>query len=349
MKNNTEQENLITPKEAALLLKCQRPNIYPLVKSGKLAGVRKERGMMVTVESAMALAKERGYTEHDVPPTHAPAANPLLGEKAEKPTGHEMPTAAADTRSLKPSKPTPTIATTLDITTTERRVPIRAIEFDESVQVRVSLDQATVLEYSERMRAGELFPAVQLFEDKEKLFIGDGWHRLAAAKKLGYATFPACVSTGGRLAAIRFALSANASHGLPRSQADKLKAIAVAALQFPNVSNREVARLCAVSEGFVRTHRTSCVANAPGTRIGADGKRYASKKSSRHQKESPSSDLSIRKKANEAQVKKVCALIGRLDLPSLLAIRCALEPKIAQLASEQNDAQAATASSKKAA
>ncbi|RBP38584.1 ParB-like nuclease family protein [Roseimicrobium gellanilyticum] len=348
MEDKTAAEALMTPKEAALHLKCQRPNIYPLIKSGKLVGVKKERITMVTKESVSALAKARGHNAPEIQSQDLKTSKHVAGETGDPAAIKKAD--VVDTPSINPREPANTGESTLQITTMERRVPIRTIVFDESVQVRVNLDEATVLEYSERMRAGEMFPPVQLFDDKGKLFIGDGWHRLKAAKTLNYVHFPAVVSTGGRLAAIKFALSANASHGLPRSQADKHKAIVVAALEFPNISNRELARLCAVSEGFVRTHRTSCVTNAPDTRLGADGKRYASRKPSGQQKKAGLLDPRVRQKANEAQAKKVCALLERLDLPSLLAIRGTLESKIALFAAEKNSAAATpTTPSKKVA
>ena len=207
----------------------------------------------------------------------------------------------------------------------DRKVALSAISFDANIQIRASISKSTVAEYAERMSEGERFPSVQLFADGDRYFIGDGWHRLEAAKKLGYSTFPAVVNVGGRTAALKFALSANASHGLPRTNEDKFRALTIAANEFPSLSNREMARICAVSEGFVRGQRPRCAQNAPAKRVGADGKNYPASKTTREP-----NDANI-KLLQENKTKRACAIIAKRPIESLTPVRQAIEARLKTL------------------
>jgi hypothetical protein len=162
----------------------------------------------------------------------------------------------------------------------EQRVQIRDISFDDSTRVRVKQDDKVISEYVEKMKAGEKFPPVDLFTDGCSKFIGDGWHRLLAAKRNGYLHFPAHVYRGGRPAAIRYALRANISHGLRLTSADKRHKVVLGLREFPSLSNNEIAGMCAVSELLVRTVRDTFLKNESRERGGADGKVYPAGKTS---------------------------------------------------------------------
>lgn len=180
-----------------------------------------------------------------------------------------------------------------------KHIPLTAIDFDSATQLRAEINTETVNEYAERMADGDKFPPVDLFEVGDRYLIGDGWHRLLAYQKNEQVTIEAEIHTGGRSAAIRFALGANAKHGMARTNADKRKAVETALKEFPNLSNREIARICGVSHHTVSKVRdvgelpTSATrtdslgrqqparkpqrpfrefARTPETRIGADGK-----------------------------------------------------------------------------
>ena len=98
------------------------------------------------------------------------------------------------------------------------------------IQTRAETDAATVAEYAERMRDGAKFPPVRVFCDAEAntLWLADGIHRVEAAKAIGCKAVKAEVSAGTKTDALRFALGANATHGLRRSNADKRKALEMA-------------------------------------------------------------------------------------------------------------------------
>jgi hypothetical protein len=83
--------------------------------------------------------------------------------------------------------------------------------------------------------------------------------------KNGDVEIDADVREGSKLDAIKFALSANETHGLRRTQADKRNAVltALADPEWKELSGREIAKLCNVSHDLVaRVKReTSAVIN----------------------------------------------------------------------------------------
>jgi len=161
----------------------------------------------------------------------------------------------------------------------EKHVHLSAIQFDSATQIRVEINDAAVREYAEAMNEGAKFPPVALFEDDGKFFIGDGWHRLLAAQKNGDVTIPAVVFQGTLSTAVVFALGANAKHGMLRTNADKRKAVTYGLQALGNMSNVEIAKICAVSDEFVRKIRGETqpptVGACPEKRLGGDGKTYS--------------------------------------------------------------------------
>ena len=75
-----------------------------------------------------------------------------------------------------------------------------------------------------------------------------------------------------------FALSANATHGQPRTNADKRRSVELAFDEWPKLSDREIARICAVNPSLVADVRKAKVPESgtcePTKRIGGDGKSY---------------------------------------------------------------------------
>ncbi len=77
------------------------------------------------------------------------------------------------------------------------------------------------------MRAGVVFPPIVVFGDGDGvLWLGDGYHRLAAAEKAGLTAIDAVIQQGSARDAILHGAGANASHGLRRTQEDKRRAVA---------------------------------------------------------------------------------------------------------------------------
>jgi len=149
------------------------------------------------------------------------------------------------------------------------------------LQTRVAIDPATVREYAEAVTSeGVTLPPIVVFKDEMKaLWIGDGIHRLAAAKQTGQKTIAADVRDGGRVDALRHALASNGTHGLRRTNADKAHAVKMAyehraELGLPDVPAANlIAEIVGVNHTFVSNQLATVAswATAPA-RTGADGK-----------------------------------------------------------------------------
>lgn len=156
---------------------------------------------------------------------------------------------------------------------------IEHIEQDTSIQCRANIDTETVSDYADRMTEGDKFPAVDLYGTKDKCWIGDGWHRVMAAKQIGAVDIPATLHKGGRAEALKHALGANATNGLKRTNADKRRCVEIAIREFPKLSSRTVATMCGVSNHMVDDYRPKQVGESPTSTVtGQDGKQYPATK-----------------------------------------------------------------------
>jgi ParB-like chromosome segregation protein Spo0J len=83
-----------------------------------------------------------------------------------------------------------------------------------------------------------------LFTDERDYWIGDGFHRVLAARRAGLTEFPADVRPGSRRDALLHSISSNDAHGLPRTNADKRRAVGLLLSdpEWGQWSDREIAR-----------------------------------------------------------------------------------------------------------
>lgn len=153
-------------------------------------------------------------------------------------------------------------------------------------QVRSCIDNDTVDQYAEAMldTANE-FPPVAVFHDGSRYILADGFHRVMAATRNGFKDIRADIHKGTKTDALAFALSANAKHGLRRTNADKRRSVVLARQEWPGKSDRFYAELCAVHHDTVATVRRDekQVAESATSqkRTGLDGKSYTVKPKSR--------------------------------------------------------------------
>ena len=143
-------------------------------------------------------------------------------------------------------------------------IEISRIKTDGGTQPRVSLNQETVAEYRESYKAGIKMPPVTLFFDGTEYWLADGFHRFWAAKEAGLTEIYEEIHPGTLRDAILFSLSANAKHGLRRTNADKRKAIQTLLddPEWRGWSNEKIAEVCAVSPHTVADAKKSHSANA---------------------------------------------------------------------------------------
>jgi hypothetical protein len=94
-----------------------------------------------------------------------------------------------------------------------------------TLMMRVQIDEATVQSYAELMLDGVLFPPPVVFWDGTQFILADGFHRCEAARHAGFAELLCDVRKGNQREALLFAVGANATHGLPRTDEDKRMAV----------------------------------------------------------------------------------------------------------------------------
>lgn len=127
------------------------------------------------------------------------------------------------------------------------------IKLDSGLQMRANMNQHVVDDYCDALLAGSEFPPIVLFHDGAEYHLADGWTRYFAHKKAGLEIIQADVREGTRRDAIEYALSANATNGQCRTPDDKRKAVMTVMddFEWSERSDREIARMCAVSHVFV--------------------------------------------------------------------------------------------------
>lgn len=136
-------------------------------------------------------------------------------------------------------------------------IDIEKIKIDSKAQARTRLCKATIAEYAEGYKNGATFPPITLYFDGQNYWLADGFHRYFGAQTAGKKQILEEITPGTLRDAVLHSLGANASHGLPRSNADKRKAIRTL-LDDPEwtaLSSREIARICNVSHPLVLDER----------------------------------------------------------------------------------------------
>jgi len=140
-------------------------------------------------------------------------------------------------------------------------LPLNQINTTPAELARVRLCQDTLTRYVELIKAGERLPPVTVFYDGKTYWLGDGRHRLEARKKVGYSDISAKVRNGSERDAQLYAFSANHTHGLPASPADrrKIARILLDDEQWKTWSDRKIAELSGLSHPTVGKMREALV------------------------------------------------------------------------------------------
>jgi hypothetical protein len=134
---------------------------------------------------------------------------------------------------------------------------IDVIRIDGGTQCRAEINQAKINEYAELIESGVSFPAVRVFFDGVSYWLADGFHRYHAHRQAAQGSISADVEKGIARDALLYAIGANAEHGLPRTNADKRKAVQTMLddFEWQDWSNAEIARHCRVSVTLVASMR----------------------------------------------------------------------------------------------
>ena len=164
--------------------------------------------------------------------------------------------------------------------TPRTRLLLERIRIDGDTQPRVRLDIPTLNDYEEVIVRGVSLPPVTVFYDDSQYWLADGFHRWHAHRNAGNRLITCDVFRGTQEDAQWYAIAANQGHGLPRSTADKTKAIK-AALKHPEgvkLSDRQIAEHVGVDQKTVLKYRNEMESAEEipkvTTRKGKDGKTY---------------------------------------------------------------------------
>ena len=134
---------------------------------------------------------------------------------------------------------------------------------NEGTQIRLALDEGVVEEYADAYRAEKVLPPIDVFVKGKKRILADGFHRYAAATKAELKELPCTLHTGSHEDALKFALGANTSHGLRRTNADKRNAAKIALEHFQQMSDPAIADMCGLSQPFIWSVRKELFPPAP--------------------------------------------------------------------------------------
>lgn len=137
------------------------------------------------------------------------------------------------------------------------KIKIQNVVAPEELHPRAKLSEPAIEDYAQAMKDGVELPPIVVFQDERGCHLADGWHRLEAARRIGWKQITADVRKGSRRDALLYAVGANAKHGLRRTRADKRKAIQLL-LDDPELqkwSVNQIAKACNVSWDLVEAVR----------------------------------------------------------------------------------------------
>ena len=167
-------------------------------------------------------------------------------------------------------------------------LPLSAITRDDDLQPRAKgLNKTTVADYAERIRVakrspgakGKKCPAIVVYDDGEKKWLSEGFHRYASHELAGEKTILCEVRTGTRDDAKLNALASNQEHGLMRSRADIRRAVKQMLELRPEWTDHRIAEHVGASQPTVSKYRQliNFINCGDEKREGKDGKTYTVK------------------------------------------------------------------------
>ena len=138
-----------------------------------------------------------------------------------------------------------------------KAIKISDIAIDGGTQQRERINEEIVAEYAEAMKCGAKFTPVTLFFDGVQYWLADGFHRYHASKAAEMLDILADVHEGTKRDARLFSASANGTHGMRLSNADKRRSVLVLLLdkEWAEWSNRDIAKHCHVTHTMVNRLR----------------------------------------------------------------------------------------------
>lgn len=129
------------------------------------------------------------------------------------------------------------------------RLKLADIIIDQTIDIRSRLDEETINRYAESF---DELPPVVVFATEEGLLLADGFHRIAAAERLGRKEVEAEKKAGTRDDALEYAAIANVRHGQPLSSDEQREAVRRLNRLHTDWGRKKLATTLGVGEDFVR-------------------------------------------------------------------------------------------------
>jgi hypothetical protein len=134
-------------------------------------------------------------------------------------------------------------------------LPIDLLVTDADTQSRLSIHGETVEVYAELIEESGTewpFPPVDVFHDGNRYMVADGFHRVLGAANTKRASIPCIVHKGTATDARIFAMTANDSHGLRMSRADKRGCVEWLLDASPKRTQEQISKLAGVTTRTVK-------------------------------------------------------------------------------------------------
>ena len=156
------------------------------------------------------------------------------------------------------------------------------LRIDGGTQCRAKIDTETVDEYSLKIDSGAQLPPIEVINDGKDNWVWDGLHRYHGHVKSKTDKIQCNVASGTQEDARWLATSANQTHGMKRTNADKVEAVKMA-LAHPRakaMSDRDIAEHVGVTQPMVSKYRKPTPSNRGKTDNGYQKTSHAGGKSS---------------------------------------------------------------------
>lgn len=163
-----------------------------------------------------------------------------------------------------------------------KTLAIDLIRCGGGTQMRAELSVEVYMDYRDKVLAGVEFPPLDVFFDGSDYWLADGFHRFYGHREAKKASVKCNVHNGTVRDAILFAVGANQSHGLRRTQKDKRNAVELMLNdpEWVKWSDRKIAQQAGVGNQLVsecrkqlcESHSTPAAMAKDEPKIGLDGK-----------------------------------------------------------------------------
>lgn len=130
------------------------------------------------------------------------------------------------------------------------RIKINEIIIDPAVAIRQGTDEDTIQRYMDTFNE---LPPIIIYQTDHKYLLADGFHRWAAASRLGHEDIEADVRQGSYQEASEYAIFANLKHGKPLSRDEYKNAVRRLSLIHPDWGTRKLSEAINRGISFIET------------------------------------------------------------------------------------------------